>query len=113
MKNIILVLLCISSISCQEETVPEPDNLLSDEQMEEIIYDITILQAAHNISPDILNEKKIVSNEFIFKKYKIDSTIFFQNYKFYASKTKKFKQMHKKVIERIVAEKAALDSLKL
>ena len=46
MKNFVSFIILIILVSCSDKPVQKPDNLLSKEEMENIIYDISILQAA-------------------------------------------------------------------
>ncbi len=111
MKKIIFIFISILLISCNDKPVPKPDNLLSKEVMEEIIYDMAILQAATTYMPQKNNNDNIVISEFIYKKYKIDSATYFQNYKYFASDIKSFKKMYKHVNERILNKKNEIDTL--
>lgn len=79
--------------------------------MEDIIFDLAILQAAETYMPQKLSDKKIVSEEYIYKKYEIDSATYFQNYKYYASDIKNFKKIYKKVNDRINENKIRLDTV--
>lgn len=97
--------------SCSERPVPKPDNLLSKEVMEEIVYDLAVLQAAESHKPQVLTDNKIEVKQFIYKKYNIDSLTYFQNYKYYASDIKAFKKIYKHVNERIQNQKNEIDTL--
>jgi hypothetical protein len=97
--------------SCSEKPVPKPDNLLSKEVMEEIVYDLAVLQAAESHRPQVLTDNKIEVKQFIYKKYNIDSLTYFQNYKYYASDIKAFKKIYKHVNERIENQKNEIDTL--
>ena len=111
MKKVIFIFISILLISCNDKPVPKPDNLLSKEVMEEIIYDMAILQAAETHKPQKLSDNNIRIKDFIYKKYKIDSITYFQNYKYFASDIKSFKKMYKHVNERILNQKSEIDTL--
>ncbi|MFC4738695.1 DUF4296 domain-containing protein [Flavobacterium ponti] len=111
MKKLIFIFISVLLISCNEKPVPKPDNLLSKEVMEEIIYDMAILQAAETHKPQKLSDNNIKIKDFIYKKYKIDSATYFQNYKYFASDIKSFKKIYKHVNERIVNQKSEIDTL--
>jgi hypothetical protein len=111
MKKLIFIFISVLLISCNEKPVPKPDNLLSKEVMEEIIYDMAILQAAETHKPQILSDNNIKIKDFIYKKYKIDSATYFQNYKYFASDIKSFKKIYKHVNERIQNQKKEIDTL--
>jgi len=111
MKKLVFLFISIILFSCNDKPVSKPDNLLSKEVMEDIIFDLAILQAAETYMPQKLNDKKIDSEEYIYKKYEIDSATYFQNYKYYASDIKNFKKIYKKVNDRINENKIRLDTV--
>ena len=111
MKNFVSFIILIILVSCSDKPVQKPDNLLNKEEMENIIYDISILQAAEVFKPEILVKNNIKIKNYIYKKYTIDSTIFFQNYRYYAADIKAFKKIYKNVNNRIESQKSEIDTL--
>lgn len=111
MKNFLSFIIIIILVSCSDKPVQEPDNLLSKEEMENIIYDISILQAAEVYKPEVLGNNSVKIKEYIYKKYNIDSTTYFQNYKYYAANIKSFKKIYKHVNDRIENKKTEIDTL--
>lgn len=100
MKKLLIVLLGILSVSCSDNPVPKPKVLLEYEVMKDIMFDVAILQAAENSMPNRLFESNVKPNTYIYEKYKIDSLTYYQNHKYYAADTKKFKKMHQQVLAR-------------
>lgn len=88
-------------ISCQKSAVPKPDNLIDENEMVNIMYDISILEAMKSQKAVVLEANAINPNTYIFKKYKIDSLQFANSDKFYASDIKKYKEIFDKVNKRI------------
>ncbi len=111
MKHIFFLFISIILVSCSNNPVPKPDKLLSNDVMKNIIYDIAILQAAVYIKPEILADNNIKSKEYIYKKYKIDSVTYFQNYKYYASDINSFKKIYEQVNVRIQIQRNEIDTL--
>mgnify|MGYP000099389691 CR=1 FL=1 len=111
MKSFVFFLSLVLLLSCNENAVPKPDNLLSQEKMEDILFDLTVLQAADTGMPQVLNDNNIDVNNYIYKKYKIDSTIFYQNHKYYASDIKNFKRIYTHISDRLNAIKNEVDTL--
>ena len=110
MKQLLFFLISLFVISCSQNPVPKPDNLLDEEVMADIIYDISILQATDGSMPNKLIENNIKMDQYIFDKYKIDSTTYRQNQLYYAGDARKYKKLYKKVLERLEGENKA-DSL--
>ena len=91
-KLVAFFLLFAILISCQKSAVPKPDNLIDEDVMVDIMYDISILEAMKSQKGDVLESNSINPNTYIFKKYKIDSLQFANSDKFYASEIKKYKE---------------------
>lgn len=96
-----LFLLFAILISCQKPAVSKPDNLIDEEVMVDIMYDISVLEAMKSQKAVVLEANKINPNTYIYKKYKIDSLQFANSDKFYASDIKKYKEIFEKVNKRI------------
>jgi len=113
MKKYFLLLSAVSLLtSCQNNTVEKPDNLIPEDQMVDIIYDLSILQAMRNSNQDVLDSNRVNPNTYIYKKYKIDSLQFAKSNQYYAAKSiKKYDQLYQSVNDRILQNKAAVDTL--
>ncbi|UQD55335.1 DUF4296 domain-containing protein [Flavobacterium sp. K5-23] len=112
MKKILSLLTILAVfISCKEEGIIKPERLIEKEMMEEVIYDLTILDAIKYQNPASLETNNINPSKYIYKKYKIDSLQFAQNNVYYASNYGEYKIMFEKITKRIENEKAVTDSL--
>ncbi|HSD14151.1 MAG TPA: DUF4296 domain-containing protein [Flavobacterium sp.] len=109
MKKIVLLFACIAVLSCSDKTVEKPDNLLSEEVMVDVLYDISVLQSAENLNSIEFTQKSIKVNEIIYKKYNIDSLSFAQSNRYYAADPHNYQKLFKKVAEKIEASKKALN----
>lgn len=98
-------------VSCSNNPTPKPDNLLDEEIMVDIIFDISILQSADGAYTYKLAEANIEIDQYLFDKYKIDSTTYSQNQRYYASDPKKYKKIYKKVIEKLEQEQIKNEEL--
>lgn len=110
MKKLVLVFCTICLVACSNNPVPKPDNLLDEEVMTNILFDIAILQAAESSMPLRLSEEQINSNTYIYKKYAIDSLTFYQNQRYYAADVKQYKKMYQEVLDRLDEEKTTANS---
>ena len=111
MKKIFYSIILFSLLACNDSPVAAPDNLLDEEVMVDILYDIAILQAADGHVPEKLSSNNIKTNSFIYNKYKIDSITYYQNHKYYASNVRKYKKMYTEVISRIENKTKELESV--
>lgn len=101
MKKIIYLTVFFGLFACSENPVKPPKKLLDEKTMENILYDIAILQAANSNAPEILQANKIEAKDYIYKKYKIDSATYHQNNRYYAAEVNNYKHMHKRILERL------------
>lgn len=102
MKKIAILFLIFSVFaSCQKSAIEKPDKLIEEDVMVNIIYDLAILEAikSQNVTP--LETHNINPNDYIYKKYKIDSLQFAKNDKYYASDIKKYKSIYDRVSLKI------------
>jgi hypothetical protein len=98
-------------ISCKEEAIIKPEHLIEKEVMEEIIYDLTVLDAIKYQNPASLEMHNINPSKYIYKKYKIDSLQFAQSNVYYASDYGEYKIMFEQITKRLEKSKAVTDSL--
>ena len=110
-KNIVFLISSILLFSCSDSPVPKPDTLLEQEVMVDILYDTALLQASEAYLPERLTANGVRIKNYIYLKYDIDSTTYYQNQRYYASDPKKFKKLYEEVSERIDAFKAITDTL--
>lgn len=104
MKNTAFII--ISALLLTACGGPEkPKKLLEKSVMENIMYDISLLQAIRSFAPQKLTDNNIDAHTYIFKKYKIDSLTLAQNQLYYAQDLKTYGKMQKNVAERIKTER--------
>ena len=84
-----------------------PEDLISEEKMESIIFDIMILNASSGYDLKIDND--MISDELIFRKYDIDSAQFYNSELYYSRNPKIHFNIYSNVKRRI---QKSIDSLK-
>lgn len=90
-------------ICCGKPAVEKPSNLIPEDQMIDILYDLSLLDAMKSQSPDKLQQAK-GANDYIYTKYKIDSLQFANSNKYYASDLKEFRKLYEEVNKRLESE---------
>lgn len=92
----------LSLISCKD-AIEKPENLIERDHMIDILYDISLLEAikSQNINGGISNKK---ANEYLYKKYKIDSVQLAQSNKYYAADVEEYKKIFEEVKRRLEAQ---------
>jgi hypothetical protein len=103
MKKSILLVLIVLLFGCNNNSLEKPNNLIDKDKMVDILYDITLLEAikTQNINGGITVK---MGNQYIYKKYKIDSIQFVKSNKYYASDIDEYKKMFEKVKEKLSSE---------
>ena len=84
-----------------------PENLISKEKMESIIFDIMILNASS--SYDLKIDNNMISDELIFRKHDIDSAQFYDSELYYSKNPRIQLNIYSNVKRRI---QKSIDSLK-
>ena len=102
MKKYLIFLILI--LGCTSDA---PENLISEEKMESIIFDIMILNASYNY--DLKIDNNLLSDELIYKKYDIDSIQFYESELYYSRNPKIHVNIYSNVKKRILK---SIDSLK-
>jgi len=103
MKKSILLVLIVLLFGCNNNSLEKPKNLIEKDKMIDILHDITLLEAikTQNINGGITVK---MGNQYIYKKYKIDSIQFVKSNKYYASDIDQYKKMFEKVKEKLSSE---------
>ncbi len=113
MKNIIFILgVALIFASCKNEVMTKPKNLIEQDKMVAIIYDLAILEAMRS-QPQQPGETNNVVNPktYVFKKYRIDSLQFAESNHYYASDIGNYKKMYDEVKTRIETQQKQIDAL--
>ena len=103
MKNSVIIICLIFSFFSCNNTIEKPKNLIEKDKMIAILYDLSLLDALKNqyIEGCISNQK---ANDYIYKKYKIDSLQLVQSNKYYASDIEEYKKMYEEVKSKLDKE---------
>ena len=113
MKQLFCILaLFVLVFSCEKkDRPPKPDNLISKDKMESILYDMYIINAAKGVNRKLLEDKGIVPESYILNKHQIDSTQFAQSNAYYAFDPDLYKTMVEKVKARLEIDKKTFEDL--
>ena len=110
-KTLSFLVVLVILVSCKKEFVKTPNHLIEREKMVNIMYDLSLLEAIKIQNPSSLDSFKINSNEYIYKKYKIDSIQFAQSNIYYAANYKGYTKMFEQIKSRLDKNKSQIDSL--
>ena len=96
--NVIIILSFVLGCnnSLTQKPIP-PDNLISQEKMVDIIYDMTLINVAKGVNKSILENNGIIPEQYLFKKHSIDSILFARSNEYYSYDLKTYQIIYDKV----------------
>lgn len=102
-KFYIILFVSIFICNCTSNTILEkPENLISKNQMVDLLTDMFIAASAENIK-NLELKRKVNYYPLVFEKYKIDSGLFRENNFYYMSKVDDYEDILNKVKARLKA----------
>ncbi len=110
MKRYLIISISLLLMSCGD-SVKKPDNLISRDNMVNIMYDLALIEATRTQIPRADQKYGEKPNQYIYRKYKIDSLQFVNSNAYYAADQKNYKKIFDEIGERIIANKKIVDSL--
>ena len=112
MRNFIPFFLLIVTISCNENTTLEkPENLIDVKTMEEILFDLSLMQSMQSNSYTSDKMKAYFSSEYIYIKHNIDSLQLSESEVYYSKTPKIYLEIHKKVLSRLNKVKDSMEEV--
>ncbi len=105
-------MLVVALLGCNEKTIQKPENLITKDQMAEILYDLAVINAAKKANPWRLSDRNIELMPFIYQKHDIDSVQFVQSDIYYASVPEEYQEIYQVVEARLEREKAIYEEEK-
>ena len=101
MKKTIFILLIFCSCGFMDEQNILPDNLISEEKMVDILYDMSLISVSKGINKMILENNGMKPKKYILKKYNIDSLQFVLSNDFYSKDLKKYLMIYEDVLKKL------------
>lgn len=109
----IIMLLGVLVVACDSTKQPKkPENLISKDQMSELLYDLYIINGAKGVNKKLLETNGFNPETFILNKYNVDSTQFADSNTYYTFNSDVYKSIVDKVKARLEKEKSGLEELK-
>ena len=111
MKTSFLVVFTVVFMACENKAMKKPSNLISEDQMSAILYDMILINSAKGINKQLL-EKNIKNPEkYIYKIYNIDSLQFVESNAYYSYKSDSYKAIYEKIEKKLEAQKKVYEAL--
>lgn len=112
MKKLFYITICFF-FSCNSgiEKPQKPENLIPEEKMIDIMYDVFLLNSAKGVNKIILEVNGVMPEKYIFEKYSIDSTQFAESNNYYVYNTKTYESILNRIKEKIDLNKKEVEAL--
>jgi hypothetical protein len=114
MKYFKVILVLFLFLSCKNNKVSQPekpDNLLSEKEMVDIIYDMSIVSAAKGVNKKLLEREGIEPESYVYMLHNIDSVQFAESSNYYTYDLKVYERIFAKVKKRLQNDKVKFDTL--
>lgn len=105
----IFILSFVLFLSCGKNIIEKPKNMLSESQMEALMYDLAILESAKNTDYQLFDSINFDAKKSIYSKYNMDSISLSENMIYYTSLPKKYNEIITNVEKRIKKERDSLE----
>ena len=97
LKVIIILSIVLGCSNSLTQKPMLPDNLISQEKMVDIIYDMTLINVAKGVNKSILENNGIIPEQYLFNKHSIDSILFARSNEYYSYDLKTYQIIYDKV----------------
>ncbi|WP_026754722.1 DUF4296 domain-containing protein [Sediminibacter sp. Hel_I_10] len=98
MKVILYLMLIGLFLGCDNASRPKkPDDLISEDKMADILYEVFIINAAKGTAKGILEDNGIFPEQYVFEKYDIDSLQFAKSNAYYSYDIKTYDEIMSQV----------------
>ncbi len=108
-KRIFLILIAAFVLSCAEEVIKKPEDLIPRETMTDLVYEMAVLNAAKSTNKAILEEHFEDPTDFLFRQYGVDSLQFVKSDMYYASQPLVYEAIYEEVSARLEKERTLLE----
>lgn len=99
-------------LACHSFKKPKkPDNLIPKDQMEDLLYDLFVINAAKGVNKKILETNGFVPDSYVLNKHQVDSVRFADSNTYYAFSPEGYKEIIENVKARLEKEKETYDTI--
>jgi len=112
MRYYCLPVVLLSLLSCNENLLEKPEDLIPEDKMVAILTDLAIVNAAKSTNMAVLQDSDIEPMDYIFKKYDIDSLQFVESDRYYASLPPEYEEIYKRVESKLEEQAKTMEEAK-
>ena len=101
MKKIIIIFFIINSCIFIDEKNVAADNLISEDKMIEILYDMSLISVSKGINKRIIENNGLKPKKYILKKHNIDSIQFVASNEYYSKDLETYLSIYEEVLKKL------------
>ena len=101
MKKIIIIFFIINSCIFIDEKNVAADNLISEDKMIEILYDMSLISVSKGINKRIIENNGMKPKKYILKKHNIDSIQFVASNEYYSKDLETYLSIYEEVLKKL------------
>ncbi len=105
MKKIFFIVVILLGCDKNLQKTSMPENLLSEEKMVDVIYEMTLINVSKGVNRRMLERNGVFPEKYIFEKYSIDSLQFALSNEFYSNDLNKYLDIYNRVKEKLSKNK--------
>jgi len=111
MKLLKVLFVFLIIVSCKEEQkLIEPECLLSEAEMINLMIDVSLLKSAKSVGRKGLKDSGIKPFDYLFIKHGVDTITIRENLEYYNADLKRSEALHNKITDTLVKRKELLDT---
>ncbi|MDC3132959.1 DUF4296 domain-containing protein [Flavobacteriaceae bacterium] len=95
----------------QNKAIKKPKNLIDPETMEKVLYDVSLMNSFRSNSYTVDSMKVFFADDYIYKKYNIDSLQLVESELYYSKYPKTYLEMYKKVLLKLTKLKDSMENV--
>ena len=108
MKKLIYIFLIFYSCGSITEENVKPNNLIPEDKMIDILYDMSLISVSKGINKRILENNGMKPKKYILKKHKIDSLQFVISNEHYSKELEIYLSIYQKVLNRLEEDRESI-----
>ena len=97
MKKLIFIVVIFFGCNKDSQKITAPENLISQEKMIDVIYEMTLITVSKGVNRRILENSGVIPEKYIFEKYNIDSLQFALSNEFYSNDLNRYLDIYDRV----------------
>ena len=95
---------------CKEKLIDPPEDLIPQDRMTEILYDLAVLNGIKSTSQSVLPNYEIETMPYLYEKYGVDSVQFVKSDQYYASIPQVYQKMYEEIKNKLEDQVKLIDA---